>query len=106
MENFNKSSLNAAVKKYDDLHKAGKPEADVKDAISKDEKKFTTEQIDSIYNAIVNPEAENTGKKSYIAAEQFRDKNTKKFYAKGDAVKYEGDRLKELMSAGVVKESK
>jgi len=55
MENFTKNSLKAAVAKYGPLHIDGKTEADVKAELAKDERAFSTEQIDEIYSAIVAP---------------------------------------------------
>jgi hypothetical protein len=46
----------AAVTKYLPLSLEGKTEQEIKDAIALDEKKFTPEEVEEIFQAILNPE--------------------------------------------------
>jgi len=55
MENFTKNSLKAAVAKYGPLHSDGKTDAEVKAELAKDERAFSAEQINEIYDAILTP---------------------------------------------------
>ena len=108
MENFNKNSLKAAVAKYGPLHTDGKAEADVKEALSADEKAFTPEQIDSIYDAIVFVPDE-TLKGGYKVAEgkSFRDKDdfSIEYNEDSDISHLSQDRIDHLVSIGYVEEA-
>jgi len=73
MENFNGNSLKAAVKVYGPLHSDGKTEAEIKEAIGKDERGFTADQIDKIYDAILNPEPAKPKAYKHIVKKAFRD---------------------------------
>lgn len=112
MENFNKNSLKAAVKAYGSLHSDGKAEAEVKEALLADEKGYSTEQVDSIYDAIVNPEPtapKVEDPKSYVVAKgkSFRDKdNFAKEYSAGESLDgFSQDRIDHLLSIGYIEEA-
>ncbi|WP_231464689.1 hypothetical protein [Pedobacter sp. Leaf132] len=108
MENFNKQSLKAAVKVYGPLHSVDKKtDAEVKDAISKDERKFTSEQIDQIYSAILNPETLEPEKPKlfkHIVKAKFRDAaDFSKEHKVGDDVSsFDAGRLAALVQNGLV----
>lgn len=109
MENFTKNSLKAAVKAYGSLHSDGKAEAEVKEAIAGSEKGFTPEQVDEIYNAIVDPDEQPAAAKAYVVAEgkSFRDKDDfTKEYKDGDSVEgFSEDRIEHLLSIGYITEA-
>lgn len=106
MENFNKNSLKAAVAKYGSLHSDGKTDAEVKTALKADEKGYTDDQIDSIYDAIIAPPAKPS---SYKVAEgkSFRDKDdfSKEYTEKSDISHLSQDRIDHLVSIGYVEEA-
>lgn len=110
----------AAVEKYSPLHVAeGKSEADVKAAIAADEKEFSDEDVEEIYQAIANPEDSGAGgsepgseaeKKSstkkgkFIVKSEFRDiSNFNKMNKVGDDVShFHPERLQTLVDVGLV----
>lgn len=100
MEKLHYKTLEAAVKTYGPLK--DKTEEEVKAAIAADEKKFTPEQVEEIYNAIVSPKADEPGK--YIVVNPFRDKdNFLKRYDVGDDVShFDKKRLATLESLGLI----
>lgn len=108
MENFNKNSLKAAVKSYGSLHSDGKTEAEVKDALLADEKEYTPEQVDSIYEAIVFvPENVPTGAYKVVEGKSFRDRdNFDLVYNEDSDISHlEQDRIDHLLSIGYVEEA-
>lgn len=108
MEKFNKNSLKAAVKNYGSLYTEGKTEEEVKAALLADEKGYSEEQVDLIYEAIVNPEAPKEAK-SYKVSEgmSFRDKDdfSKEYNDESDISSFDKDRIDHLVSIGYVEES-
>jgi hypothetical protein len=104
MEKFNKNSLKAAVKAYGSLHSDGQAEAEVKDALAADEKGYSVEQIDQIYDAITaEPEPEPEAK-GHVVLTQFRDKNNwEKLYEVGEDVSHLDDERKaDLVNRGLI----
>jgi len=106
MENFNKNSLKAAVKAYGSLHSDGKTDAEVKAALKADEKVYTDEQIDSIYDAIVAPSA-GSGKFKVVEGKSFRDKDdfSKEYSEDSDISGLSQERIDHLISIGYVEEA-
>lgn len=106
MENFNKNSLKAAVKAYGSLHSDGKTEAELKEALLADEKGYSAEQVDSIYDAIVAPPA-GSGKFKVVEGKSFRDKDdfSKEYNDESDISHLSQDRIDHLISIGYVEEA-
>lgn len=119
-------TLKSAVGKYLPLFTEGKSEEDIKAEIATDPKEFDEEAINEIYEAIVNfdvpggendpdkePEtkpkgpakkAESKEPKSFVVAQQFRDKdNFDKLHKVGaDVSHFTKTRLKKLVDMGLV----
>ena len=106
MENFNKNSLKAAVKFYGSLHSDGKTEAEVKDALLADEKGYTTDQVDSIYDAIVfAPEVNPSGAYKVVEGKSFRDRDNFniEYNEDSDISHLSQERIDHLLSIGYIK---
>jgi len=108
MENFNKNSLKAAVKAYGSLHTDGKTDAEVKEALAADEKGYSVEQIDAIYDAIVFvPEVKEAATYKVVEGKSFRDKEdfSKEYTDESDISHLSQDRIDHLLSIGYVEEA-
>ena len=108
MENFNKNSLKAAVKAYGSLHTDGKTDAEVKEALAADEKGYSVEQIDAIYDAIVFvPEVKEPSEYKVVAGKSFRDKDdfSKEYTDESDISHFSKDRIEHLVTIGYVEEA-
>ena len=127
-----KELLAVAVALFATLLAEGKTEAEIKEAISGHENGYKPEEVEEIYNALVdsqkdgnsaNAGGDKDGKeqkpnetksakdkkpKKYIVISQFADKdNFSKLYNVGDDVsKFDADRIKDCLSKGLIKEEK
>jgi hypothetical protein len=105
MENFNKNSLKAAVAKYGPLIYEGKSEVEVKEALLADDKGYSAEQVDSIYNAMIAPpELKEDVKYNVVEGRSFRDKDdfSKEYDHESDISHLSQDRIDHLISIGYV----
>jgi len=108
MENFNKNSLKAAVKAYGPLHSDGKTEAELKEALSADEKGYSAEQVDAIYDAIVFVQEEKEAATyKVVEGKSFRDKDdfSKEYNSDSDISHFGQERIDHLLSIGYVEEA-
>jgi hypothetical protein len=127
---MNHQRLKSAVIKYGPLHVDGKSEAEVKEALVSDEKKYTDAEVSEIYAAIVSPTggtdtSQDTGtqpnqssadtsgtseskasrkKAVYLVKMPFRDKdNFGILHTPGtDVSHFDGERLKSLSDKGLI----
>lgn len=110
-------SLKAAVAKYSPLVEQGKNEDDVKAELAKDEKAFTTEQVDEIYAAITADPVKDTDSEEnepvvegydenaqYVVLKRFNDINDFSLIRKPkeDVSDFEPKRLMHLVELGLV----
>lgn len=108
---MDKRKLNAAVRKYQPLIGEGKSEEDIKAAISSDEKGYSAEEADAIFEALADtgiqesnnqPDDEST----YKVVLMFRDKSNQRVYSPGDEYKSgDPERLKFLGKKGIIKKA-
>ncbi|NII81743.1 MULTISPECIES: hypothetical protein [unclassified Pedobacter] len=108
MENFNKNSLKAAVAKYGSLHSDGKTEAEVKAEVAKDEKGYSADQVDAIYDAIIFvPEETEPATYKVVEGKSFRDKDdfSKEYDHESDISHLSQDRIDHLLSIGYIEEA-
>ncbi|MEN0095900.1 MAG: hypothetical protein AAGB30_10995 [Pedobacter sp.] len=92
----------AAVKSYGPLHEEGKSADEIKTAIAADEKGFDADQINEIYEAIVNPGPKEGDSPSYSVVSEFRDiDDFDKVHKPGDDVShFDKDRIAVLLDRG------
>ena len=108
MENFNKNSLKAAVAKYGSLHTDGKTEEEVKAALTADDKGYSVDQVDEIYDAIVFvPEVKEPSAYKVVEGKSFRDKEdfNKEYTDESDISHLSQDRIDHLVTIGYVEEA-
>jgi hypothetical protein len=116
MEKLHHQTLKSAVSKYLPLKTEGKTEEEIRTAIASDEKGFTDENINEIYDAIINNtdnESLNQGdkppaskkKKKYVVVTPFRDINDFSIeHREGkDVSHFDKGRLTKLVENGHVK---
>ncbi|WP_131535463.1 hypothetical protein [Pedobacter nototheniae] len=98
------ATLKAAVALYAILLTQGKNETEIKAEIAKDPKEFSTEEVEEIYHAIVNPKPEKPKVFKHIVTGSFRDiKDFSKEYKAGDDVSdLDPKRLATLVDNGLV----
>lgn len=98
------ATLKAAVAAYAVLLTQGKTAEEIKAEIAKDPKEFTPEDVEEIYNAIINPKPEKPKAFKHIVTGSFRDiKDFSKEYKAGDDVSgFDAKRLESLVANGHV----
>ena len=98
------ATLKAAVALYAILLTQGKTADEVKAEIAKDPKEFSPDEVEEIYNAIVNPKPEKPKVYKHFVASSFRDiKDFSKEYKVGDDVSaLDANRLEVLVGKGLV----
>ncbi len=101
------AELKAAVEKFSGLHSEDKLEAGaVKEAIAADEKNYSPEDVEKIYNKIVETDAPPADK--YTAVSEFRDYDDfNKVIEVGDDIShFDSARLARLEELGLAKKGK
>lgn len=96
----------AAVKTYGSLPAEGKSADEVKTAIAADEKGFNAENVNEIYEEIVNPTSSDDAV-GYSVVSEFRDiNNFSKIYKVGDDVSgFDDARIKSLLQKGLIEKN-
>jgi len=100
------NTLKAAVTKYGPLLSEGKTEEEIKAEIAKDEKGFDEDGVNQIYDAIANPEEEES-EKAYVVISDFRDiDNFDLKYEAGQDVpeSFTKERISNLLDLGLIEE--
>jgi hypothetical protein len=107
MAKLHHATLKAALAAYAILLAEGKNETEIREAISKDEKEFSPEEIEEIYQAIINPPAPpapSPKKEKFVVLKPFRDiaDFSKEIEIGKDVSDFNSDRLAHLVEIGYV----